>query len=165
MADNKADIGLSEFLGERDDLLALARSIVGQADMAEDIVQDSWIRWSQHNYPVERAKPFLRKIVANLGRDWLRKTKREADGLCAASLISEKVPDTERIIIGRQELLRVIAALKSLPTRTFIAFKMRRLDGASYTEIGNQLGVSSARACQLATKALARIAIELDDQG
>lgn len=165
MTDSKADIGLSEFTVERDDLLALARSVVGHGDVAEDIVQDSWIRWSQHSYPVDRSKPILRKIVANLARDWLRKKKRERAGLFATSLLEETAPDAERIVIARQDLARAVRALKRLPKRTLLAFKMRRLEGLTYVEIGRHLDVSPARAYQLATKALARVAMEFDDQG
>lgn len=162
MRHDMADTALASYLRERSELLALARSVVGRADIAEDIVQDSWIRWDRHDYPADRAKPIFRKIVANLARDWLRKASREHDRVATATHAAEAEPDTERTVIARQELRTVIKALRKLPQRTFLAFKMRRLEGLTYEEIGARLGVNASRAYQLSTKALARIAMELD---
>lgn len=157
-----SDLGLDTFVRERDDLIALAWSIVGHSDVAEDLVQESWLKWGSHRYPADRARPIFRTIVANLARDWHRRRGRESACLAAYELTRDQAPDTERVVIAREELLRVAEALKVLPDRTLLAFKLHRLHGMTYKQIAVRLDVCPARAYQLVTKALAHAAMELD---
>lgn len=163
MADGTKQLDLATFLGERDDLIALAKSVVGHHDVAEDVVQDSWIRWHQSDYPADRAKPILRRMVANLARDWWRWNKRTGAIFGTYEIMAQRSsPDTERVVVARQEIQIVVEALKKLPERTFLAFKWYRLDGLTYRQIAERLDVCPARAYQLVTQALARIAMQLD---
>lgn len=158
----KPDAVLASFVDEREDLLALAHSVVGSRAIAEDVVQESWIRWQGRSYPTDRARPLLRRIVANLARDWYRRTRNERDVNQSIAEGVEFYPDSERVIIARQELQLVVDALRELPERTLIAFRLSRIDGRSLTEIGAHLGVSTPRAHQLVRGALVHLAKRLD---
>ncbi|MEM6387089.1 MAG: sigma-70 family RNA polymerase sigma factor [Pseudomonadota bacterium] len=158
----KPDVGLASFIDEREDLLALAHSVVGSRAIAEDVVQESWIRWHGRSYPTDRARPLLRRIVANLARDWYRRARTERNINQYIADEVELYPDSERVIIARQELRLVVDALRELPERTLVAFRLSRIEGRSLTEIGALLGVSTPRAHQLVRGALVHVAKRLD---
>ncbi|MEM1162220.1 MAG: hypothetical protein AAGJ28_14890 [Pseudomonadota bacterium] len=65
MSNDTQNLSLSTFLDEREDLLALARSVVGRVDVAEDLVQESWLRWDASDYPHDQAKPIFVRIIKN----------------------------------------------------------------------------------------------------
>ncbi|MEM9122459.1 MAG: sigma factor, partial [Pseudomonadota bacterium] len=115
------DPALERFLPEREDLIALARTVVGCPSVAEDLVQDCWLRWRAKAYPSDKARPILMRIVKNLAIDWHRRRKREADGLETQKLHWAEAPDTERIVGARQELALVVRALSECPERTVYA--------------------------------------------
>lgn len=163
MARNESEIGLDRFIDERDSLIALARSFVGSTDVAEDIVQDSWIRWQTNSYPAERATPLFRVIVANLARDWFRSQKRQRQNVETQTLLQEFEVDSERIVIARQDLKRVVRALGTLSKRSRLALKLHRIDGMTYRQIGDRLNISYARAFQLVSQALAQAAMAMED--
>ncbi|MEM9735078.1 MAG: RNA polymerase sigma factor [Pseudomonadota bacterium] len=152
------------FVRERDDLVALARNVLNNASTAEDVVQDSWFRWAGRSYPIEDARPILRRIVINLARDLLRREKRERIGLETRPPMAELAPDAERVVIAREEVAIVVAALSELPERTLTAFRLQRIHGLTYEEIGQRLEVSTQRAFQLVRRALVHIALRMEQQ-
>ncbi|MEM7507784.1 MAG: sigma-70 family RNA polymerase sigma factor [Pseudomonadota bacterium] len=154
--------GEMAFVDERQRLIALACSIVGCGATAEDVVQESWLRWQTRSYPEAAAGPIFRQIVVNLARDWRRKEKREAQHLDAHRGTQTPVFDTEYIVITRDDLAQAIEALRDLPERTFAAFRMHRLDEMTYAEIARQLDISTPRAFQLVQRALVHVATRLD---
>ncbi|MEM8688537.1 MAG: sigma-70 family RNA polymerase sigma factor [Pseudomonadota bacterium] len=154
---------VASFMDDREKLLALAQSIVGNSAIAEELVQDSWLRWSSKNYAPELARPILRRIVANLCLDWLRKHRTEQAGLKFFGLFLDLSPDAERIVISRQELERVIDVLGELPERTVVAFYMNRVDGQTLQEISDHLDISITRSHQLIREALVHLTLRLGD--
>lgn len=162
MTYKKHQAGAACFIGERTDLIALACSIVGCSATAEDLVQESWIRWQGRAYPEESARPIFRRIVVNLARDWHRKEKRAQIRLRSLYPIAETALDSEHIVITRDDLARAIVALRELPDRTLTAFRMHRLENLTYQDIASHLGVSTPRAFQLVRQALVHIALRLD---
>ncbi|MEM9371192.1 MAG: sigma-70 family RNA polymerase sigma factor, partial [Pseudomonadota bacterium] len=105
--------------------------------------------------------PILRRIVKNLAFDWHRRQRTERDGLTAQKLIEENAPDSERILMARQDLLEVARVLAELPDRTLAAFRMYRIEGRTYAEIAKELGVVPSRAHQLVRNALVHMALRL----
>lgn len=144
--------------------MALARSFVGRNDVAEDIVQDSRIRWQSSSYPADRAIPVFRPIIAHPARDWFRRQKRQHRHYETYSILAELELDAQRIVIARQELRQVLRALKTIPEKSLIALKLHCLDGLTYRQIGAKMDISYARACQLVSQALAQAAMEMGDE-
>ncbi|MEM6481383.1 MAG: sigma-70 family RNA polymerase sigma factor [Pseudomonadota bacterium] len=163
MATRETNHSLSTFLTDRKDLLALAHSIVGCSHTAEDLVQDGWVKWQLSTYPADRAKPILRKIIANLAMDWHRKKRRERNSVNAQLLYEDISPDSEQIVMARQHLAAVVKALATLPPTTRLALKLHRIDGLTYREIGARLNICHTHAFKLVAKALSKasLAIEL----
>lgn len=156
--------GLATFVEERERLIALARSFVRDAAVAEDLVQDSWLRWHGRRYQEADAKSIFRTIVVNLARDWWRRRQTERAALDALAVIPEAVPTTERVVIARDDLARVVATLEQMPPRTRAAFEMSWLEGMTLSEIGSRLGVSKTRVHQMVAKTLVELALCLEDQ-
>ena len=162
MSGSSDDRAAAVFVTDRAELLALARAIVGQTDTAEDLVQESWVRWQERSYPSDRAKPILIRIIKNLAADWHRRRKVEARNLSAHAMLRDDAPDTERVVSARQQIRRVAQTLRDLPAETVAAFRMSRLEGRTLEEIGRRLGMSKANAHRLIAKALVRIVLDLD---
>lgn len=156
------DDALASFVDQRPDLLVLAQKVVGCPDIAEDLVQDCWLRWSGHHYEAANARPILFRIVKNLAIDWYRRRKTEARNLEAHALTCDDAPDTEQVVIYRQRVNLVLKALSELPERNVTAFRLSRIHGFTYKDIGKRLNVSEATAYRLVGDALVNIVLHLE---
>ena len=159
MVERQGNIGLNTFVRKRGDLIALANKVVRNHAVAEELVQDSWIQWSSKSYPNRDAGPIFSRIVLNLSFDWLRKQKREWAKIEAFSLLYDNAPDTERVVIARQELLNVMGALQKLPPRSLRAFRLSRVEEMTFAEIGKDMGLSTSTAYRLVSEALIQVAL------
>lgn len=150
------------FIRERERLIAIACRIVEDRAVAEDLVQDSWLRWHEKDYPSDRALPIFTRILKNLATDWRRHKLVEDKNHAIQAMLRGDVPDTERVVIARQQLKSIVMALMELPGDSVAAFRMSRFEGRTYEEIGRVLGISKATAYRLVATALVRIAVHLD---
>lgn len=157
-----ADPALSTFLSDREKLIAIACRVVESRAVAEELVQDSWLRWNRKRYPAERALPIFRRIVSNLALDWARRRQSERQILADDPFGDLQSPSSEHVVIARDELAHVVTALGRLPKRTVTAFRLHFVDGLPYAEVGRRLGISLSRAHALAEDALVEITISLD---
>ena len=155
--------GLKTFITDRDRLIALACSITDNPAIAEELVQESWIRWHAKSYAEKDARPIFRLIVANLARDWHKRRKTEnAYVVEQTGLVSSEV-DSERIVIAQQELRCIVKTLNGLPPRVVQAFRMSRVDGLSYAQIAKRLDTVPSRIHGYIVKALTQISLALLD--
>lgn len=161
MTARESNIGLKTYVDERDALIALALRIVESHAIAEEIVQESWLRWSKHNYPASDAAPLFKSIVRNLAHDWRRVRHREIRSLPDLAALYGEVPCSERTVIAKDELRRIVAALHKLPPRTLRAFRLRFVDGFTYAQIGKRIGLSLSRSRILVENAMVEISIAL----
>ncbi|MEM9498186.1 MAG: RNA polymerase sigma factor [Pseudomonadota bacterium] len=159
MASGSNYSGLEAFVSRRGDLVALANTIVRNHAVAEELVQDSWLQWSNKSYPSADAVPILKRIVLNLARDWHRRQRREWARFEAYSLLYDDAPDTERVVIARQDLLNVVCALQTLSSRSLHAFRLSRVDGLTYAQIGAEMGVATSTAYGLVADALVTVTL------
>lgn len=157
---------LGLFVSRRRELVAYARAIIGDQGLAEDIVQDAYIRLDR----AEKSRPegetlegpvgYLFRVVRNLAIDRRRKLGRESSYMIPGEAadtarIAGDQPSPETTVIARDELRRLNAALAELPERSRIALEMYRLGGYRFTEIAAYLGVSVGTAHSLVVNALA----------
>lgn len=161
--DRSAQPALDTYLQNRRQLISLACSIVESQSVAEELVQESWLRWSQKNYPEKDARPILRRIVSNLAFDWGRRRSRELSAINDRALEPHLAPSSEHVVMARQDLIAVIHVLQALPKRSVSAFRMHIFGGKTYAEIGRKLGISRSRAYELVEDTLVRLALSLDD--
>lgn len=138
------------FMGNRRALIEYAASLVGSRSLAEDLVQEAWLRFdeAERKQFVREPLNYLYRIVKNLALDRRRRSVREGrifaeikvEDAAEISLAGPATPETEALF--RDELRQLNLALDALPKRARIAFKMHRLGGARLHEIAEFLGIS-----------------------
>jgi len=139
--------------GERDDFTVLitrysdplyrhALCMTGSPDVAEDILQLSFIKAYQHLAEVRgRFDAWVFRIVANGCKDWLKNIRRshlsydEDDQPSGFATPEEELDRTEL----RSDL---DVALASLPASLREAFIMKHVEGRSYEEMADLLGTT-----------------------
>lgn len=159
MSTNTPGPALETFQQERELLISIACSIVHSRAIAEELVQDSWLRWGEQTYPQDKALPIFRKIVANLARDWYRRRRTETVILADQDRETQYHLDAERVMIARDDLGKIVAALAELPPRTVDAFRMSRIDGLTYAQIAQRLDTVPSRVHAYVVKTLAHLTI------
>ncbi len=122
------------------------RRILESADV-EDLVQETFARIVARNstQPVENLGAYVFQTAASVlaDRNRRRVVRHAADHVVFdASRHGDDDFDAGRILIGREDLGAVVAALLSLPERTRTIFILHRLNGRKYRDIGAQLGIS-----------------------
>lgn len=152
----------SLFVQHRGALVDYATGIVGSRAQAEDLVQEAWLRFDEaaNTRFVSEPLSYLYRIVRNLALDNRRRMAREsrvftADDPETAAAASIDGPSTpEAIVLHRNQLDALTAALAELPERHRIAFEMHRLAGCTLREIAGTLGVSLSQAQVLVVEAV-----------
>jgi RNA polymerase sigma-70 factor (ECF subfamily) len=113
------------------------------ADLLHDTFLRFWERPGLLRDVVDLAGYFM-VAGRNLALDHERR-KRLApfvDGIGGLESISDPTQSVEAATISRQELRSVQAALENMPPRASQVFMLSRIDGLTYVEIGDRLGIS-----------------------
>lgn len=162
MKQQRFDPALKILVDERDTLIAAACRIVDNRAIAEELVQDVWLRWHAKQYQPSQARALLLRMVKNLAIDWHRRRRIEFEAIETQRVLQETPYDAERIIGARQELERVVRVVEKLSPKSRLAFQYCRVEGLTLKETGKRLGVSESRVSQLVSDAIVRIAAVLE---
>jgi RNA polymerase sigma-70 factor (ECF subfamily) len=125
-----------------DPLYRHALSMTGSPDVAEDILQLSFIKAYQHLAEVRgRFDAWVFRIVANGCKDWLKNIRRTHQSYDEDDQPSSFAnPDEE---LDRSELRGDLdGALAALPPSLREAFIMKHVEGRSYEEMADYLGTT-----------------------
>lgn len=149
-------------MGNRRALVDYAAGLVGSRSLAEDLVQEAWLRFdgATDKQFVREPLNYLYRIVRNLALDRRRKTMREDRifapiDIEAAAVVSPDGPATpETEALFRDELRHLERALSTLSERSRTAFEMHKFGGAKLREIAEFLGVSLSMAQVLVDDAM-----------
>ncbi len=130
-----------------------ALRIVDNADDAEDLVEDAFIKaWEaiEKGAEIENFKAFIYRSVRNVCISFLRK-KRETVG-------EEYIPEVDDEIIDTSVRdAKIWKAIDELPTKCREIFLMSKRDGLTNEEIAEELGLSIKTVKNQMTKAFARL--------
>lgn len=136
-------------IGETDRRLkGLVRSRVGHREDCEDIAQDSWLRMAatarESRAPIVNARGYLFRIARNLIVDHRRRgaARPPIDGDDALLTVVDPRPDPERVLITRIELARMDRIIAAMPARPREVFRLSRIEGLSFAEIGRRMKLS-----------------------
>lgn len=126
-------------------LRAWLRRKLGCADKAADLAHDTFVRVLAQSRPVPPDEPraYLSTIAHGLMVDHWRRLDLERayqEVLAAAPVATAASPETRALTF--EALLAIDAMLAALPEKAKRAFLLSQLDGLTYREIGNQVGVS-----------------------
>ena len=141
------------------ELCAYARRTFGAGPPdPEDIAQAAFARFAAlpANAQVANPRAFLFRTAHNIGVDARRSQARGA----AAALDPQLVADgrdfsPEDVLVSKDELARLEAAIAALKPRQRTALLLHRLDGLSFAEIGRRMGVSPSGARKLVEQGFA----------
>lgn len=161
MTSRRCDPGLEHFIDDRERLITIAFRIVGSRAVAEELVQESWLRWHGRGYAADKATPIFRKIVKNLALDWNRRSIKESQIIESIVQVFDDCRDAERIVIARNELNTIVQALEELEPRVALAFRLNRVEGLTLTEIAKRLDTVPSRIHGYVVKGLSHITFRL----
>jgi len=112
----------------------------------EDLVQEVFVRLARRQdlADVQNVEGYLFQAAANILTDWRRKQLTHAAS--AHCELDEQLQDVgvspERVLLGRESLRSLLAALAGLPERTRAVFMLYHFEGMSHTEISRRLSIA-----------------------
>ena len=141
-------------------------------EAAADLTHETFLRF--HSFiqttPPDNARALAFSIAVNLATDYQRKMKVRqkvmVDGELEPSLLSgaQALANSgpERIVMARQQLHLVYAALEELPIDCRNAFIMHSIDGLTQAQIASTFGVSQVQVYRLLIKAMSHCQLRLN---
>lgn len=148
----KTAIGDIELLFRRyyRQLCLFALHFTGEAEAAEDIVQDAFVALWERSPEVRDPKSYLFTSVRNACLSWLRQRNNVADTLL------ETIPEEDLESLADEEA-RLWSAIDALPRKRRQIFLLAKRDGFKYEEIAARLGISVHTVRNQMSKALAAL--------
>lgn len=135
------------FLTEYPAMVKLAVLLVDEVDIAEELVQDAFVRLHENWRSVENPGAYVRASVVNRCRNELRRRDRERR-------FRRRVAPPEPVGLGADEVLDAIAML---PAKRRAAVVLRYYGGLNEAEIAETLGVRRGTVKSLLSRAMAEL--------
>ena len=148
MADSTESIGseasnISQvFQTEESALLRFAFGYLGRRELAEDIVQDAFLKLHHHWDEVDHPPSWLYRCVRNLSLNHIRDRKREtlSEDPAADSTSEKDSPDNE---LKRQEMIGLVRMhLSELKAEDQELIHLKYHEDLKYSQIGERTGQS-----------------------
>ncbi|MDP5169072.1 MAG: sigma-70 family RNA polymerase sigma factor [Bacteroidia bacterium] len=134
-------------------LLPVARNLVKNEADAEDLVQETIVKWiSLEKKGVENVKGYLVRTLINKCLNFLRDRKREErrPEIAPELLVDHPSSWTE---VGPELSMSVLIMLEKLSPTERAVFLLKEIFGYSHKEIAEMLGISEENARQLLSRA------------
>jgi RNA polymerase sigma-70 factor (ECF subfamily) len=139
-------------------LRRLLRSRGSSTDDADDLIQEAFLRLQIYcrEHHVEREEAFLVRTVLNLAIDRRRhQAQVESFAETVKTLnFTETFPSTIDVLAARERLLHMKAGLDRLSPRRREVFVLNRIEGFSFAQIAERLGITLSAVEKHAAKAL-----------
>ena len=146
------------FEAERPKLISLGYRMLGELSGAEDVVQNTWLKWSATDETqIENPAAWLRRVATNIAIDTLRAAHRQREvyvgpWLPEPLLQSDTPEHTHSFELAQECELALLWAMERLTERERAAFILREAFDASYAEIAGTLGTTEAACRQLVSR-------------
>lgn len=129
--------------------------LTGDADVAEDVAQEAFVRLLRQRLSEAEVRPWLFTVAMNLVRDGARKTERRNRLLTTAPALvtAFRMPDENIEQAERVEAVRHVLSQMSERDRQLL---LMREEGFRYDEIAAVVGVAPASVGTLIARALRR---------
>jgi RNA polymerase sigma-70 factor (ECF subfamily) len=161
-----------EVLPNLDAAYNLARWLVRDEHVAEDLVQDSFLRAFRYfsSFRGDDARPWLLGIVRNRCYTWFAQQKRaaefevdleDADG---PGLDGEGLPQTPETLLARKsERAQVTAAISRLPLPFREVLVLREIEELAYEDIARVMGIPKGTVMSRLARARRQLQQMLED--
>jgi RNA polymerase sigma-70 factor (ECF subfamily) len=122
-------------------MVRLATALIGDRHVAEDVVQEAFIRVDRKLDTVAPGArvAYLRRAVMNIGRSELRRGSRAKRRPRAVRELSD---DVENDAVRRSGRAEILEAIDALPMRQRECIVLQHYEGLAVTEMSAALGIS-----------------------
>jgi RNA polymerase sigma-70 factor (ECF subfamily) len=127
--------------------------LTGDADIAEDVAQEAFVRLLKQRLPEEEVRPWVFTVATNLVRDGARKKERRTRLLAGAPSLVNRPMSADDMVEQKEDVSAVRIVLDQLPERDRQLLLMRE-EGFRYEEIAAAIGVAPASVGTLIARAL-----------
>jgi RNA polymerase sigma-70 factor (ECF subfamily) len=147
------------FLAHRRELHAYLTAKLRDCEMAADLTQETFLRFAEQggSAAILHNRAYLYRTAHNLAVDQVRRgERRRTDSVTHDDManIPEDRPSVEDVIDARERLDRLRTAIQMLPKRTRQVFVLHRVEGLTYAEVAERLGISESSVQKHLAKAL-----------
>jgi RNA polymerase sigma-70 factor, ECF subfamily len=160
--DNRADPATEVFLGHRNLLFTVAYELLGSAADAEDVLQETWLRWADVDLAAVRdQRAYLVRITARQALARLRTLGRRKESYVGPWLPEPLLtaPDVaEDVELADSVSMAMLLVLETLTPAERAVFVLREVFDLTYDEIAEAVGKSPAAVRQIAHRARAHVA-------
>lgn len=130
--------------------------------LAADLTHDTFVRIAERGDPasISNDRSYLFRTAHNLAVDHIRLTERRRTDLTDGERLAEIPEDRPLLddaVAARQMLARLHAVVADLPDRTRRIFVMAKIEGLTYAEVADQLGISESSVQKHLGMALAHV--------
>ncbi|WP_043644027.1 RNA polymerase sigma factor [Caenispirillum salinarum] len=147
------------FLAHRRELEVYLTRQVSCRDTAADLLQETFVRLVQQppTADLSNVRAYLYRIARNLVIDHFRRHGRRQTVIMPVedlhAIADEAVP-IDQALDAEQRLMLLRQAIADLPERTRQIFTLNRIDGLTYAEVAEFLGISESSVQKHLAKAL-----------
>jgi len=118
----------------------------GSASLADDVVQETWLRASNTGVAMpDNPRAYLFRMAGNLAVDHIRRGRVRGEGL-GEGVLDAALPSTDpgpdAIVAGREELAILKQAVQELPERCRAVFLLYRGQGMTMRQVAERLSIS-----------------------
>ncbi|MEV5000356.1 RNA polymerase sigma-70 factor [Nocardioides sp. LML1-1-1.1] len=150
------------FVAHRNLLFTVAYEMLGSAADAEDVVQETWLRWSAVDQAeVQEPRAYLVRIVTRQALNRLRTLARRREDYVGEWLPEPLLttPDVaEDVELAESVSMAMLTVLETLGPTERAVFVLREVFDLPYDEIGTAVGKNAAAVRQIALRARNHVA-------
>jgi RNA polymerase sigma-70 factor (TIGR02957 family) len=157
MSDRVTDPATEAFVAHRNLLFTVAYEMLGSAADAEDVLQETWLRWVKVDLEhVRDQRAYLVRITTRQSLNRLRTMKRRREAYVGAWLPEPMLtaPDVaEDVELAESVSMAMMLVLETLAPTERAVFVLREVFDVSYDEIAAAINKSPAAVRQIAQRA------------
>jgi RNA polymerase sigma-70 factor (TIGR02957 family) len=150
------------FVAHRSLLFTVAYEMLGSAADAEDVLQESWLRWAEvDRLQVADARAYLIRIVTRQALNQMRTLSRRREDYVGEWLPEPLLtsPDVaEDVELAESVSIAMLTVLETLEPTERAVFVLHQVFDMPYGEIGEAIGKSAAAVKQIAWRAREHVA-------
>ena len=160
--DGRTDPATEAFLAHRNLLFTVAYEMLGSAADAEDVLQETWLRWAGVDLDTVRdQRAYLVRITTRQALSRLRTLGRRKESYVGPWLPEPLLtaPDVaEDVELADSVSMAMLLVLETLTPAERAVFVLREVFDVAYDEIAEAVGKSQAAVRQIAHRARAHVA-------
>jgi len=161
MSAKKPDTATAAFVAHRNLLFTVAYEILGSAADAEDVLQETWLRWVKVDQAeVREPRAYLVRIATRLALNRLRSAQRRRESYVGPWLPEPLLttPDVaDDVELAESVSLALMVVLETLGPTERAVFVLRDIFGFEFDEIAATLDKTPAAVRQIAHRARAHV--------